>query len=91
MAKNPERAKALQDSYAATTAWLIEKHRPEFDEHRAVLLKAAGHDWSPKLTAEQKDEAALSELLTRNPHLLDRVLAQASAAQAAPAADADPS
>jgi hypothetical protein len=68
---NEKRAKALQASYATTTAWLIEQHREEFDTHRAALLKDQGIDWSPKKTQEQKDAELLEEIRRRSPALFD--------------------
>jgi hypothetical protein len=93
--KDPARSKALNASYAETTAWLIENHRAEFDKHRAEVLAAKGIEWSPKPTQEQKDEEVLRELLERNPKLARIVTGegQRSAASVKPdetAVKADP-
>lgn len=72
--KDEKRAAALQSSYAKATAWLIAEYKEEFDTYRAALLKAEGFEWNPPLTAEQKDEAALREILARNPKLADQVI-----------------
>lgn len=87
--KNPERAKALANSYSEATAWLIEQHKDEFNARRREILQSKYHvDWSPPLTQEQKDEQALAELLKRNPALLDSVLKGRAAAERIP--DVDP-
>jgi type II secretory pathway component PulM len=78
--KNPERAKALANSYSEATAWLIEQHKDEFNARRREILQSKYHvEWSPPLTQEQKDEQALAELLQRNPALAERLVEKVSA------------
>lgn len=93
--KNDDRAKALQDSYAKTTAWLIAEHKEEFDGHRARLLSDAGYEWQPPLTAQERaakaraeqqerDAVALRKILDRSgPEVLDHVLQDRANAEAA--------
>lgn len=64
-----KRAKALQTSYAKATAYIIDKHKEEFDAHRAELLHAEGFEWSPPKTQEQKDADLLAEIRERSPSL----------------------
>jgi hypothetical protein len=75
--KNPDRAKALANSYSEATAWLVEQHKDEFNAKRREILRDKYEvDWSPPLTQEQKDEAALAEILKRSPGLAERLAVQ---------------
>lgn len=88
--KNPERSKALNASYSEAQAWLVEQHKDEFNTKRAAILKAKGIEWAPPLTQEEKDRAALDEILARNPDLAQRVTVRPEPVQGAGEPKVDP-
>jgi hypothetical protein len=69
-----DRANALRAAYGEATTTLREKHRTEFDALYVAAARKRGVDYKPKPTPEQKAEAELDELLTKYPHLKDKVL-----------------
>lgn len=74
MAKGKEGDKAaLRKAYGTATQQLRDNHRDEFNDLYATAAADLGVEWSPRLTAEQKAEAAFDNLLTEYPHLRERV------------------
>lgn len=74
MAKEAVDSKALlRKAYGAATQTLRDNHRDEFNKLYAEAAAAEGVEWSPRLTPEQKAEAAFDNLLAEYPHLAERL------------------
>jgi hypothetical protein len=64
-----KRQKALREAYTAAEKRLKEENLDRFNVLNKQEAAARGYSWSPRLTKEQKAEAALEKLLTEFPHL----------------------
>lgn len=63
------RADALRKAYGQANSELRETHRDEFEKLYVKHAKAAGVDYTPPPSKEQKAEAELAALLAANPAL----------------------
>lgn len=68
-----DRDKLLTQAYGAATARVRDNHRDEFNRFYQEEAEKRGLDWKPKLTAEQKAEQTLLDLLDEFPHLSERL------------------
>lgn len=83
-----QRAAAVNASYSAAVTWLIGQHKADFNQYRKNWLRNEhGIDWSPKPTQAEKDEAALAEILARNPGLVAAAASVADRLGAKPVVD----
>lgn len=69
-----ERARLLRQAYGTANTRLREAHRSEFDELYSLAAEELGVTYTPRLTAEQKAEQELKDLLEKHPHLADKVI-----------------
>lgn len=70
-----ERKAALRQAYGQATKELRDTYRDQFNELYAKAAAALGVDWSPRPSEEEQAALQFEDLLTRYPHLRDRVSA----------------
>lgn len=63
------RDEAVRAAHSKATSDLRVKYRTEFNEMVKANAAAAGFDWSPKKTAEEKRRAEFEALLAEDPSL----------------------
>lgn len=64
---------AVKKGYSEATTALREKYRDEFVADVKARVKALGHEWSPRPTAEEKRRAEFARLLAEDPTLAEVV------------------
>jgi hypothetical protein len=64
---------AVKKAYAEATTALRQAYRDEFNTDVAKRVKAAGFEWSPRPTEEEKRAAKFKALLAEDPSLADIV------------------
>lgn len=67
------RTEAITKANTEAIAWLRAQYRDEFNAKKIELAKAAGYDWEPRLTDEQKAEVEVQKILAQFPGLRDRL------------------
>lgn len=70
-----DRKAALRQAYGQATKELRDTYRETFNEMYAKAAAALGVQWSPRPSDEEQAAMQFDELLTRYPHLRDRVSA----------------
>jgi len=68
-----DRDKALREVYSEATRELRETHRAEFDQLRVKLAAARGIQWEPPMSAAEKAEQQVRDLVAQFPELADRL------------------
>jgi len=64
---------AVKKAYSEATTALRLAHRDEFNADVKARAKAAGFDWTPRFTEEEKRAAKFKALLAEDPSLADIV------------------
>lgn len=72
--ETPTTGNLLRKTYDVATQRLREQYPEDFIKLRQEAADELGVDWTPRLTAEQRAERDLDELLDEFPHLRERVL-----------------
>lgn len=73
MADSLTRKDALRKAYGIATGRLREAHQAEFNTLYSEAAAELGHEWSPRLTDEQKAEQTFIDLLAQYPALRERL------------------
>jgi len=83
-AEKPDQGAALKAAYTEATRRLREQHKKEFDSLRTQVMTELGFpDWTPPLTAEEKAEQQMAELLAAHPSLIDKITGSGGGRRAA--------
>jgi hypothetical protein len=68
-----ERQAALTKAYGTATAQLRKNHQDEFNDLYTKAAAELGHEWHPRLTAEQRASQEFDRLVEEFPFLRDRL------------------
>lgn len=72
----PTRDAAVKKAYSEATTALRLAHRDEFNADVAKRVKAAGFEWTPRPTEEEKREAKVRALLAEDPTLIEKITSE---------------
>lgn len=73
VSEKDKRENALRKAYTQATTDLRTKHQSEFNELMKLHAKAAGYDWEPKKTAEDRAREQVAEILEKFPKLAEEL------------------
>lgn len=77
--KDDDRKVKLRTAYGLATTALRKNHQDEFNTLYQTEAKALGIDWSPRPSEQEQAETLFDELVTKYPHLRDRLAAEEGA------------